>query len=358
MHIYVIAEAGVNHNGNIDLAYELIDVASDAKVDAVKFQTFVADDLISKTAMKAKYQAAITDATESQHSMLKGLELAHEQFVELQKYSHSKGIDFLSTAFDRVSLDFLHQKLQLSTLKISSGELDNAPFILEHARTGCNLIISTGMADIDDIRNALSVVAYGYITKYDQKSPSMADFNKAYESQEGQRLLYEKVTLLHCTSEYPAPLEEINLNAMNGMRSFFGLRVGYSDHSKGVVVPIAAAALGAGIIEKHFTLDCSMEGPDHKASLEPDELKAMVKAIRSIELVLGSSEKNVTASELVNREVIRKSVIATKDIKKGDLYSKSNIGIMRPGTGLSPFRYWETLGLKAQKAIKAGDLIE
>ena len=356
--VFIIAEAGVNHNGNLDMAFKLVDSAVKAGADAVKFQTFVADSLVSKTAKKAKYQAEVTDAAESQHGMLKRLELTQDQFAELQKYSKSKGIDFLSTAFDRESLKFLHQKLHLSTLKIASGELTNAPFILEHARTGCDLIISTGMADVDDIKNALSIVAFGYISKEDGKIPRMSDFHTAYSSPDGQRLLLEKVTLLHCTTEYPTPLEKVNLNAMNGMRDLFGLRVGYSDHTKGITVPIAAAALGAEIIEKHFTLDCSMEGPDHRASLEPDELKSMVAAIRAIEIVLGSSEKKITASELVNRDAARKSIIALEDINKGDLYSESNIGIMRPGTGLSPFRFWDTLGCTAKKTIQAGDIVE
>lgn len=356
--MYIIAEAGVNHNGNIDLAYRLIDAASDAKANAVKFQTFVADSLVSKTAKKAEYQLEMTDAQESQHSMLKRLELTQDQFVEIKRYSELKGIDFLSTAFDPESLKFLHQNLKLTTLKIASGELNNAPFILDHARTGCDLIVSTGMANIDDIKKALSVIAYGYLTKDNKETPCIKDFDQAYSSIDGQRLLLEKVTLLHCTTEYPTPLEEVNLNAIKGIQEQFGLRVGYSDHTQGIFVPIAAAALGAVIIEKHFTLDRSMEGPDHKASLEPDELKAMVMALRSTKIALGSTEKEVTASELVNRDVIRKSIIALKNINKGDVYSEVNIGVMRPGTGLSPFRYWEILGTAAQKALQAGDNIE
>ena len=358
MSVYIIAEAGVNHNGNIDLAYKLIDAAVYAEADAVKFQTYVSDSLVTESAKKAKYQAEQTAANESQYSMLKRLELTQEQFSKLQQYSQSKGIEFLSTAFDSESLRFLHKDLNLTTLKIPSGELTNAPFVLEHAMTGCDLIISTGMAEIEEIKATLSVVAYGYIKKLGGSHPSMCDFDKAYASKEGQRLLAEKVTLLHCTTEYPAPLEEINLLAMNGLRQQFGLNVGYSDHSKGIVVPIAAAALGALIIEKHFTLDCLMEGPDHRASLEPEDLRSMVVAIRSAKMALGSSEKKVTDSEFKNRNAVRKSIIALKNINKGDLYSESNIGIMRPGNGLSPFLYWETLGTHALKAFKIGEVIE
>ena len=358
MSVSVIAEAGVNHNGNIDLAYKLIDAAVDAKADAVKFQTFVANYLVGSTAPKAKYQTKTTDPLESQLSMLKRLELTENDFLQLQKYCKTKGIDFLSTAFETQSLSFLYGNLGLKVLKIPSGELSNAPFILEHARTGCDLIISTGMADVDDIKRALSVVAYGYVTKQDLKAPSLEDFEKAYSSKEGQQLLIEKVTLLHCTTEYPAALEDINLSAMNSMHRLFGLPVGYSDHSQGIVVPIAAAALGAKIIEKHFTLDCSMEGPDHRASLEPHDLKLMVDAIRSVGLLLGSGEKKITSSELNNKKSIHKSLIATQDIAEGDFYTKLNVGIMRPGTGRSPFLYWDTIGTIAQKAVKIGCPIE
>jgi N-acetylneuraminate synthase len=358
MSVYVIAEAGVNHNGSIDLAYKLIDLAVEANADAVKFQTFVADSLVTKTAKKAGYQMDSGDADESQYSMLKRLELTKPQFADLQGYCHAKGIDFLSTAFDQVSLDFLCIDLKLAKLKIPSGELTNAPFVLEHARTGCDLIVSTGMADIEDIKAALSVIAFGYITKHGEADPNMSNFEKAYSSFEGQNLLTKKVTLLHCTTEYPTPLEDVNLLAIDSMRQLFGLEVGYSDHTQGIIVPVAAVALGATVIEKHFTLDCSMEGPDHSASLGPNDLKAMIVAIRATELALGCSEKKVTASELQNRSVIRKSIVATSAIKKGELYSSANIGIMRPGTGLSPYRYWEIIGTRANSEVEVGETIE
>lgn len=358
MSVYIIAEAGVNHNGNLELAYELIDTAVNAQVDAVKFQTFVADSLVTLSAKKADYQVELTDSEESQHSMLRRLELTQEEFTALKDYTQKKGIDFLSTAFDNLSLDFLHNKLNLQTLKVPSGEITNGPFLLEHALTGCNLIISTGMANIDEIRMALSVVAFGYINKSKNKHPSSIDFKNAFQSDEGQKLLKEKTTLLHCTTQYPAPLEDINLLAMNCLKEEFGLKVGYSDHSKGIQIPIAAVAMGAQIIEKHFTLDCTMEGPDHQASLEPDELRCMVSSIRSTELALGSDIKKITSSELNNRDIVRKSIFAIQDIKQGELISDLNVGIKRPGTGLSPNLYWDLLGKPASRAFKTGEAIE
>lgn len=358
MSVFIIAEAGVNHNGNIDLAYELIDAASDAQVDAVKFQTFVTDSLVTKSAKKAQYQVKLTNSNESQYSMLKRLELTQEEFTLLHSYAQKKGIEFLSTAFDKISLDFLHDKLNLPFLKVPSGEITNSPFLLDHALTENNLIISTGMANIDEIRMALSVVAFGYSKRSRGKYPKLKDFDRAFESEEGQKLIKEKVILLHCTTEYPAPFEEINLLAMNHLKEEFGLRVGYSDHSKGIQVPIAAVALGADMIEKHFTLDCSMEGPDHQASLEPYELKQMVNSIRTTELALGSDKKEVTSSELNNRDIVRKSIFAIQDIEEGELISEINVGIKRPGTGLSPNLYWEVLGQPASKAFKIGEPIE
>ena len=358
MPVYVIAEAGVNHNGRMDLAYKLIDLAVEAGADAVKFQTFVTDRLVTKTAKKADYQINSGDAGESQYAMLKRLEFTKSQFSDLQDYCHAREIDFLSTAFDTESLDFLCRDLKLARLKIPSGELTNAPFVLEHARTGRDLIVSTGMADIDEIKAALSVIAFGYLYKNGEADPTMLNFEEAYSSSKGQELLSKKVTLLHCTTEYPTPLEEVNLRSIDSMRQLFGLEVGYSDHTKGLTVPVAAVAMGATVIEKHFTLDCSMEGPDHSASLGPNDLKAMMAAIRDTELALGSGEKKATPSELKNRTVIRKSIVATSAIRKGDLYSSSNIGIMRPGTGLSPYRYWEIIGTRASSEEEVGESIE
>ena len=358
MKVYVIAEAGVNHNGNLENAFRLVDVASDANADAIKFQTYIADNFVTATAEKAKYQTELTDKTETQYQMLKRLELSQDQFVQLAKYSKSKKIDFLSTAFDHESLKFLHEKLNLKTLKISSGDLDNAPLLLEHARTGCNLIISTGMADIKEITKALSVVAYGFMTAHGARSPQLKEFDAAFSSEKGQHLLNKKVTLLHCTSEYPAPLESINLNFIAELKKIYGLRIGYSDHTKGISVPIAATALGATIIEKHFTLDRSMRGPDHSASLEPNELREMVLGVRAAEKALGTHAKTITSTELANKLIVRKSIVALKVINKNDIFTKDNIGIKRPGTGLSPYKYWEIIGQKASKNFNKGDTIE
>lgn len=358
MAVLVIAEAGVNHNGNVDLAYDLIDAAVLAKADAIKFQTFIADSLVTESAEKANYQSNLTDSDESQHAMLRRLELSQKEFLELHLYAKNKGIRFLSTAFDKISLEFLYKKLCLSTLKIPSGEITNTPFLLDHASTGCNLIISTGMANIDEVRMALSVVAFGYLRESKLMSPKLSDFNDAFESKEGQNLLKAKVTLLHCTTEYPAPVKDINLLAMNHLSDEFGLKVGYSDHSNGTQVSIAAVALGAQVIEKHFTLDRSMEGPDHQASLEPEELTQMVSDIRSTEIALGQYRKNITSSELKNRDIVRKSIFAIQDIKQGELLSEINIGIKRPGNGLSPNLYWDVLGTPASKSFKKGEAIE
>lgn len=356
--VYIIAEAGVNHNGNIDLAYKLIDIAVAADADAVKFQTFVADNLVTKSAKKADYQIESGDSEETQYSMLKRLELKQSEFLDLQKYCLEKKIDFLSTAFDQESLNFLYKDLKLPILKIPSGELTNAPFVLEHARTGCDLILSTGMADMEEIKMALSVIAYGLLHKTDRSTPSIASFKEAYKSEEGKEALIKKVTILHCTTQYPAPLKDVNLNAIETIRNSLGLRVGYSDHTQGIIVPIAATALGATIIEKHFTIDCNMDGPDHRASLDPKKLKEMIKAIRSTELALGSHRKTITENEILNKAVARKSIVATQDIKKGDTLNETNIGIMRPGEGLSPYIYWEIIGSKARSQFKIGDYIE
>lgn len=352
----IIAEAGVNHNGQEELAFSLVDAAHKAGADIVKFQTFKAKNLVTEEAKQAEYQVTNTQKQESQLAMLSRLELSYETHHDLVKYCDSLGIEFLSTAFDLESLDFLVNDLGLTRLKLPSGELTNAPLVLAHARTGCDLIVSTGMATLSEIETALGVIAFGYTT--DEKvEPSMLGFQEAYASEAGQKALKEKVTILHCTTEYPAPMEEINLRAMDTLGQAFDLAAGYSDHSEGITIPIAAVARGAVLIEKHFTLDKNMEGPDHKASLEPQELEAMVKAIRQIEIALGSSVKTPTVSEVKNKSVARKSLVAAKDIEKGEELTESNLTIKRPGIGLSPYRYWELLGTKATKGYKAGELI-
>ena len=353
----IIAEAGVNHNGSEDLAFKLVDAAVEAGADVVKFQTFKAKNLVTESAEQAEYQTANIGKKESQLKMLSKLELSYEAYHRLLSYCGAKNIEFLSTAFDTDSLNFLVNDLQLKTLKIPSGEITNAPFVLEHARTGCDLIVSTGMCDLADIEAALGVIAFGY-TAEETVEPSLQAFKLAYASVEGQDMLKRKVTLLHCTTEYPAPLSEVNLRAMDSLSEAFGLAMGYSDHTVGITIPIAAVARGAKVIEKHFTLDREMEGPDHKASLEPDELFSMVAGIRAVETALGSAIKSPTVSELKNRNVARKSLVARKNISQGEVYSVHNLEVKRPGNGLSPFMYWDLLGRKAQRDLRGGDLID
>ncbi|MCQ4503103.1 N-acetylneuraminate synthase [Vibrio parahaemolyticus] len=352
----IIAEAGVNHNGQEELAFALVDAAHEAGADIVKFQTFKAKNLVTEEAKQAEYQVTNTKKQESQLAMLSRLELSYEIHHDLVKYCNSLGIEFLSTAFDLESLDFLVNDLGLTRLKLPSGELTNAPLVLAHARTGCDLIVSTGMATLSEIEAALGVIAFGYTAAQDEK-PSMLGFQEAHASEAGQKALKEKVTILHCTTEYPAPMAEINLRSMDTLGRAFDLAAGYSDHSEGITIPIAAVARGAVLIEKHFTLDKNMEGPDHKASLEPQELGAMVKAIRQIEVALGSSVKTPTESEVKNKAVARKSLVAATDIKEGEELTELNLTIKRPGSGLSPYRYWELIGSKATKGYKAGELI-
>jgi len=354
---YIIAEAGVNHNGNREMALKLIDVAVGAGVDAVKFQTFKAQNLVIKSADKAVYQKETTDNSETQFEMLKKLELPYDLHYELIEYCQKNKIEFLSTAFDLESLDFLANSLKLKTLKIPSGEITNGPLLLAHAKTGCNLILSTGMATLGEIEEALGVLAFGLINDQSFK-PSKTAFQQAYFSTKGQKILKNKVTILHCTTEYPAPPNEINLNAMQTMRNAFGLQTGYSDHSKGIAIPIAVTAMGAVVIEKHFTLDRNLSGPDHKASLEPDELKAMVEAIRMVEQSMGIGLKGPTPSELKNITVARKSLIAVKEIKQGEEISEDNITAKRPGTGISPMVYWEMLNKTAQQNYSADEVIK
>lgn len=354
--VKIIAEAGVNHNGSKELAFQLVDAAHAAGVDIVKFQTFKAKNLVTKSAQQADYQIQNTGVTESQFDMLSRLELDYDTHKSLVAYCEDLGIELLSTAFDKESLDFLVNDLKLTTLKIPSGELTNAPFVLDHARTGCDLIVSTGMANLAEIEAALAVIAFGLVAENGQ-APSQQAFEEAYNSNVGQKALKQKVTILHCTTEYPAPMNEINLNAMSTLRNAFHLTTGYSDHSAGITIPIAATALGAQLIEKHFTLDKSMPGPDHKASLDPEELTNMVHAIRDIEMALGNGVKGPQPSEIKNKSVARKSLVAAQPIKAGDTYTEKNLTIKRPGNGISPTLYWSLLGKTANTDYAEGDLI-
>jgi N-acetylneuraminate synthase len=352
----IIAEAGVNHNGSEELAFKLVEAAFNSGADIVKFQTFKAKNVVTKNAKQADYQVTNTKKEESQLAMLSRLELNYDTHHKLVKYCSDLGIEFLSTAFDSESLDFLVNDLGLKKLKIPSGELTNAPLVLEHARTGCDLIVSTGMATLAEIEMALGVIAFGYTaTKND--TPNINAFQSAYFSERGQQALKAKVTILHCTTEYPAPMEDINLKAMDTLATAFNLPAGYSDHSQGITIPVAAVARGACIIEKHFTLDNNMEGPDHKASLEPAELAAMVKAIRDVELALGDGIKGPRPSEIKNKAIARKSLVAAKTIKCGEIYSAENLTIKRPGSGASPYLFWELLGKTSLQDHEEGEVI-
>ncbi len=354
-HVYIIAEAGVNHNGSVEIAKQLIDVAVDAGVDAIKFQTFKTDNIISAGVPKAEYQVRTTGSFESQYEMLKKLELGEEAFQVLKEYCDSRKIQFLSTPFDLESLDLLVKKFDLPIIKIPSGEITNAPLLLLAAGTNKPIIVSTGMCNLGEIEEALGILAYGYLDS--NSRPSLESFKAAYNSKEGQKTLVKKVTLLHCTTEYPAPFEDVNLRAINTLNSAFGLPVGLSDHTPGIAVSIAAVAFGASVIEKHFTLDKNLTGPDHKASLNPDELKTLVKSIREVELAMGERMKIPAPSEFKNKTIARKSLVAALDIKKGDLFTELNLTTKRPGTGVSPLYYWEWLGKTAGKDYKKDEMI-
>lgn len=327
--VFIIAEAGVNHNGDMKLAKRLIKEGARAGADAVKFQTFKAETLVSKSAQKADYQKSTTDVEESQFEMLKKLELDYEVHEELMAYAKEQGVMFLSSAFDLESIDLLVD-LGIELFKVPSGEITNLPYLRKTAQTGKPVVLSTGMSTLGDIEAALEVLR-----------------------EHGAR----DVTVLHCNTEYPTPMQDVNLLAMNGIRDAFKVPVGYSDHTLGIEVPIAAVALGAVLIEKHFTLDKTMDGPDHKASLEPSELKAMVDAIRNIELALGDGVKRLTPSEKRNMPIARKSLVALKDIAEGEVFSEDNLTIKRPGTGLSPMQWDALIGTRALRAYQADEVI-
>ncbi len=353
---YIIAEAGVNHNGDPARAEAMVDAAADAGADAVKFQTFTAHALASAAAPKAPYQKATSDATESQQDMLRRLELSHEAHHAIRSHCEKREITFLSTPFDRESLDFLVRDMSLTTLKIGSGDITNGPLLLQAARTGCDIILSTGMCDLDDVSDALNVLAFGYLEK--EAAPSRTAFKAARESQAGSAILGKKVILLHCTSAYPAPNEEINLRAMDTLYEAFGVRVGFSDHTVGNAIAIAAAARGACVIEKHFTLDHSLPGPDHGASLEPNELASLVREIRVVETALGDGIKQPTTSEKENIAAARKSLIAQQSIRKGEAFNEDILGVKRPGSGISPMEYWDQLGQPATRDYEKDELIQ
>lgn len=328
--VFVIAEAGVNHNGDIKIAKQLVDAASEAGADAVKFQTFKSERLVCKTAKKAEYQLETTDRSETQYDMLKKLELTEQMHRELMEYCNKRKIMFLSTAFDVGSIKFLSE-LGMQIFKIPSGEITNLPYLREIARQQKKVILSTGMSSMEEVKTAVDELKK----------------NGAGE-----------ITLLHCNTQYPTPMQDVNLLAMVKMGEETGLPVGYSDHTKGIEIPIAATALGAEVIEKHFTLDKSMEGPDHKASLEPDELKAMIFSIRNIELALGNGIKQASESEKPNVEIVRKSIVAAINIKKGEKYTEKNLTTKRPGNGINPMQWDGIIGRTAVRDYEADEMIQ
>jgi N,N'-diacetyllegionaminate synthase len=331
MSVFIIAEAGVNHNGSVDLAKKLIDAASISGADAVKFQTFKAENLVVKNTQKADYQKQTTNASESQFDMIKKLELDVDTHKELIAYCQEKDIMFLSTPFDHESINLLSD-LGLQIFKIPSGEITNLPYLRHIGSLGKQVVLSTGMSNLGEVGDALNILINAGTSK-------------------------DKITVLHANTMYPTPMKDVNLNAMLTIKKEFGIAIGYSDHTLGIEVDIAAVAMGASCIEKHFTLDKTMDGPDHKASLEPEELKAMVGAIRNIEKALGSSEKKSSPSESVNIDVARKSIVASQSIKKGDKLSSKNITTKRPGTGINPMKWDEVIGTISSKDYNADELI-
>ena len=331
MSVFIIAEAGVNHNGSIELAYKLIDVAAEAGVDAVKFQTFKSENLVSKNTQKAEYQKKTTDASESQLDMLKKLELDVDVHKKLIKYCNAKGILFLSSPFDHDSIDLLNE-LGIEVFKIPSGEITNLPYLRRIGSLAKQVILSTGMSTLKEVGDALAILVDSGTKK-------------------------ENITVLHANTMYPTPMEDVNLNAMKTIKKEFDVAVGYSDHTLGIEVDIAAVAMGASIVEKHFTIDKAKEGPDHKASLEPEELRAMVIAIRNVEKALGDGIKIPSGSEKPNIVVARKSILASQKIKKGDTLTEENIIVKRPGNGISPMKWDEVIGLVAAKDYQVDDKI-
>jgi len=331
-YVYIIAEAGVNHNGSLECAYRMVDAACEAGVDAIKFQTFHAKNLVSRFAPKAEYQQQTTGMQESQREMIHALELSPEAHNELFQYCRTKDIVFLSAPFDLESIELL-QNLGLETFKIPSGEITNLPYLKKIGSLKKQIILSTGMANLGEIEAALDILIISGTAKAD-------------------------ITVLHCNTEYPTPMADVNLRAMLTIQQAFHVKIGYSDHTPGIEIPIAAVALGAAVIEKHFTLDRNLPGPDHKASLEPDELKAMVAAIRNIELALGSGIKRPSPSEQKNIPIARKSIVANRRIQKGEIFTQENIAAKRPGSGISPMQWEQIIGRSAKKNFNEDELIE
>ncbi len=343
---YVIAEIGVNHNGSLQIARDLVESAAECGADAAKFQTFRASEMVTARASLAKYQRPPDQPATSQLEMLRALELdvqAHEAIAETCR-SHC--LDFLSTPFDFPSVELLLDRLGLSRVKISSGDLTNGPLLFEVASRQAHVILSTGMATLAEVEDALGVLALGYAGG---GSPSRSAFREAFSSPAGQIALSEKVTLLHCTSAYPALPQDVNLRAMDTLLSSFGLRVGYSDHTNGIAISLAAVARGAQVIEKHFTLDTALPGPDHKVSLDPAAFGELVRGIRQVEQAIGSGRKVPVEGEMEVRALSRKSLVAKCQVQMGETLTQGHIGVKRPGTGISPMEYWDFIGRLAEK---------
>lgn len=361
-HVFVIAEAGVNHNGSLDIARELVDVAASAGADAVKFQTFSADALALESAELADYQRLSDDDARSQHDLLRGLELSHDEFRTLRDHCDRRGIGFLSTAFDLAGLDFLVTELGIPTVKIASGDLTFAPLLVAAGHTGLPVILSTGMADIPEIARALRFIAagvaqgHGMLDRAERLTVDVLD--RAWLARDEHVRFAEHVTILHCTTEYPAADVHLNLRAMQTIADTFGHSVGYSDHSRGSLASVLAAGLGATVVEKHFTFDVTAEGPDHAASLDPDGLHAYVADLRRVPVMLGSGEKICQPVEEGNREVVRRSLIAARDIDAGAVVTEPDVACFRPATGRTSFDYWQVVGGTAARAYRRGELID
>lgn len=351
---YVIAEAGVNHNGDRQRAFDLVDAAADAGADAVKFQTFNAKRLAALTAPKAAYQQQTTDASQSQVAMLEALELPLEWHAPLQAHAHQRGIEFLSTAFDTQSLAFL-ETLDLPFYKVPSGELTNGPLLWAFARTGKPLVISTGMATLSEVEQGLAVVCHALT--HDQPPPSLTAVWQCWSDPQARAALVGQISLLHCTSQYPTPMHQVNLKALDTLAEVFRLPVGYSDHTQGTLIPVAAVSRGATIIEKHFTLDRQLPGPDHKASLEPNELKRMVGDIRAIARALGDGQKAPQPSEWDTRGAARQNLVAAAPIRQGERFTADNLTTARAGQGELAMAYWDRLGQLAARDYQSGEAV-
>lgn len=358
--VEIIAEAGVNHNGDLRLALALVDAAAESGADYVKFQTFSAAKVASSFVEKAKYQLRTTPTNESQLSMLSKLELSFDDFLEIKKRCNEKNIGFLTSAFDLESVRFIKKHLKSNRIKLGSGEITNGPILLEVGRSGMDVILSTGMSTLSEIEEALSIIAFAMMKKGNPRNK--LDYSSVLLEEKGWQKISEKVTLLHCTTEYPAKIEDSNLHAIKTLKNAFGLPVGFSDHTSGVAMAIGATVLGANVIEKHITLNNSMEGPDHKASFNPENFKKFVKQIRDVEVGLGTGIKFPSAIERQNRSIIRKSIVATRNLSKGQVLDTKDITTKRAGTGISPMYYWDLLGktlncnISKDKAISESDI--